>query len=92
MLKHYSVNTGGGGEEKKAMRLMGRALGDGKVYLPVRILHRDLAQARIPVLRYDIHATPDQIRTQTKDMCCHFIRNAFADNSRKATYPTAATG
>jgi hypothetical protein len=48
MLKHYSVNTGGGGEEKKAMRLMGRALGDGKVYLPVRILHRDLAQVGIP--------------------------------------------
>jgi len=71
MLKHYNVKPGGKDEQRKAMRLMGRALSDGQVYLPVRILHRDLCQAGIPVLRYDIRWTPDQIRTQTKGYIPH---------------------
>lgn len=66
LLKHYDEKPGGKDEQKRAVRLMGRALSDGQVYLPVRLLHRDLAKAGIPVLRYDIRWTPEHLRTQTK--------------------------
>jgi hypothetical protein len=49
MLKHCNVNPGGEDEQKKAMRFMGRALKGKQVYLPVRVIHRALAQA---VIRY----------------------------------------
>ncbi|CCM06018.1 uncharacterized protein FIBRA_08262 [Fibroporia radiculosa] len=45
-----------------AKRFMGLVLSDGQVYLPVRLLARDLAAAGFPVLRYQIRWTPEQVR------------------------------
>lgn len=47
---------------EQAQRLFGEVLCDGQVYLPVRILARDLHRAGFPVLRYHIKWTPEQSR------------------------------
>jgi hypothetical protein len=44
----------------------GEILSDGQVYLPVRLLVRDLAAAEYPVLRYQIAWTPEQGRPMGK--------------------------
>ncbi|EPQ55190.1 carboxylesterase [Gloeophyllum trabeum ATCC 11539] len=43
-------------------RLFGEILSDGQVYIPVRLLARDLLQHGYPALRYIIQWTPEQMR------------------------------
>ncbi|KAI0948177.1 hypothetical protein AcW1_009761 [Taiwanofungus camphoratus] len=43
-------------------KLLGEILSDGQVYLPVRLLARDLRATDFPVVRYEIRWTPEQIR------------------------------
>lgn len=43
-------------------RLYGEIAADYQVYLPVRLLVRDLQNASYPVLRYQFRWTPEQIR------------------------------
>ncbi|KAF7356947.1 Carboxylic ester hydrolase [Mycena venus] len=45
-------------------KLMGEIFSDSQVHLPIRILVRDLHEARFPVLRYEIRWTPEQLRVE----------------------------
>jgi hypothetical protein len=45
-------------------RLYGEILSCGQVYLPVRILVRDLQKAGFPIFRYKIGWTPEQNRVE----------------------------
>lgn len=47
-------------EESK--RLFGDILSDGQVNIPDRLLTRDLRHVGFPVLRYEIHWVPEQLR------------------------------
>ncbi|KAJ7746756.1 Alpha/Beta hydrolase protein [Mycena maculata] len=47
-----------------AQRQFGEILSDSQVHLPMRILTRDLHEAKFPVLRYEIRWTPEQLRTE----------------------------
>ena len=62
MLEHYAKDIPDdiGGATLK--RLFGDMLSEGQVYLPVRMLHRDLVNAGFPVVRYDIRWTPENTR------------------------------
>lgn len=51
-----------GAPEEEFQRLFGEMLSQGQVYLPVRLLARDLLAAGFPVLRYEIAWTPEQNR------------------------------
>ncbi|KAI0781938.1 carboxylesterase [Abortiporus biennis] len=51
-----------GDGEEEIKRLFGEILSEGQVYLPGRILHRDLVNADFPVLRYEIRWVPEQVR------------------------------
>jgi hypothetical protein len=46
----------------EVQQLFGRILSDGQVYLPTRLLARDLQAAGFPVLRYQIGWTPEGAR------------------------------
>ncbi|PCH34967.1 carboxylesterase [Wolfiporia cocos MD-104 SS10] len=61
MLKHYRTLPDGASDEE-VMKLLGEIVSDGQVYLPVRILARDLLAADFPVVRYQIRWTPEQVR------------------------------
>lgn len=47
---------------EESERLFGEILSDGQVYLPVRLLTRDLHAAGFPIFRYQIRWTPEQKR------------------------------
>jgi hypothetical protein len=49
---------------EEAQRMYGEILSFGQVHLPVRLLVRDLQNARFPVLRYEIGWTPEQNRVE----------------------------
>ncbi|KAF5392042.1 hypothetical protein D9757_003186 [Collybiopsis confluens] len=49
---------------EECVRLFGDILSDWQVHLPVRMLARDLYQAGVPVLRYEIGWTPEQLRPE----------------------------
>ena len=49
-------------EGSVAERLFGEVLSTGQVYLPGRILARDLLASGFPVLRYEIRWTPEEVR------------------------------
>lgn len=49
-------------EGNVAERLFGEVLSTGQVYLPGRILARDLLTNGFPVLRYEIRWTPEEVR------------------------------
>lgn len=48
--------------EDEVRKLFGEILSDCQVYLPERLLARDLVKAGFPVLRYNIRWTPEQVR------------------------------
>jgi len=50
------------GETAMWERVFGEMLSTGQVYLPVRMLARDLCGAEFPVVRYVIEWTPEQCR------------------------------
>ncbi|KAL1745249.1 Alpha/Beta hydrolase protein, partial [Schizophyllum fasciatum] len=45
-----------------AARRFGEVLSAGQVHVPVRLLHRDLAQAGFPVVRYTVRWAPEQVK------------------------------
>lgn len=49
-------------KEEEVLRLFGEVLSAGQVYLPARILVRDLLKHRFPALRYEIRWTPEEVR------------------------------
>ena len=49
-------------EDNVTIRLFGEVLSTGQVYLPGRILARDLLASGFPVLRYEIRWTPEEAR------------------------------
>jgi len=49
-------------------KLFGVIASAGQVYLPVRLLHRDLLQAGFPTFRYTIKWTPEKARPNGKQM------------------------
>ncbi|OCH89195.1 carboxylesterase [Obba rivulosa] len=51
-----------GAPREEFERLFGEMLSEGQVHLPVRLLARDLAAAGLPVVRYQIRWTPEQLR------------------------------
>lgn len=51
-----------GAAEAEFERLFGEMLSEGQVYLPVRLLVRDLRAASLPFVRYQIQWTPEQVR------------------------------
>ncbi|RDB18578.1 hypothetical protein Hypma_000327 [Hypsizygus marmoreus] len=51
-------------ESEEAQKKYGEILSCGQVYLPVRLLARDLLEAGFPVLRYTIQWTPEQSRVK----------------------------
>lgn len=53
---------GEGAKEEEFVRLFGEVLSVGQVYLPERILVRDLIKHKFPVLRYEIRWTPEEVR------------------------------
>lgn len=53
-------------------KYMGTALSDAQVYVPLRILARDLANAGFPMLRYEIGWVPEQLSEMTGGL---FIRS-----------------
>lgn len=61
LLSQYPILPGAATpEECKA--LFGEILSDGQVYIPDRMLARDLSRVDFPVLRYEIHWVPEQLR------------------------------
>ncbi|KAI0765875.1 carboxylesterase [Trametes elegans] len=49
-------------EPEEVVRVLGKILSEGQVYLPVRLLARDLVSAGYPVVRYEIAWTPEEGR------------------------------
>jgi hypothetical protein len=49
-------------------KLFGVILSAAQVHLPIRLLHRDLLQARYPTFRYTIKWTPEQARPNGKQI------------------------
>jgi len=47
---------------EESQRLFGDILADGQVNIPDRLLARDLRLVNFPVLRYEIHWVPEQLR------------------------------
>lgn len=61
LLEHYPELPEDATSEE-SQRLFGEVLSDSQVYLPGRILVRDLHDAGFPVLRYDIRWAPEKFR------------------------------
>ncbi|KAA1466532.1 carboxylesterase [Dentipellis sp. KUC8613] len=61
LVKHYA-DLPEDSDPAAFQRLFGEMLSDGQVYLPVRLLHRDLQHHGYPVVRYEIRWTPEQLR------------------------------
>lgn len=59
-------HLGENASQEECFELFGKVFSDGQVYLPVRLLARDLIASEFPVIRYDIRWTPEQIREHTK--------------------------
>jgi hypothetical protein len=49
-------------KEEEISRLFGEVLSAGQIYLPTRILVRDLLKHKFPALRYEIKWTPEEAR------------------------------
>ncbi|KAH9836084.1 carboxylesterase [Rhodofomes roseus] len=58
-------------------KFMGTALSDAQVYIPLRILARDLANAGYPVLRYEIGWVPEQLSEFTGGYVSHGTDRVF---------------
>jgi carboxylesterase type B len=63
----------------ESQRLFGDILADGQVNIPDRLLARDLRLVDFPVLRYEIHWAPEQLRiggyvTHATDRCLWALR------------------
>ncbi|TFY77578.1 hypothetical protein EWM64_g6433 [Hericium alpestre] len=52
-------------------RRFGEELSDGQIYLPVRLLHRDLLAHGFPAFRYEIRWAPEQVRARVKGYVTH---------------------
>jgi len=63
LVQHYDTLPDGATSEA-SQKLYGEILSDSQVHLPIRILVRDLHEARFPVLRYEIRWTPEQNRAE----------------------------
>jgi len=64
---------------EESQRLFGEILADGQVNIPDRLLARDLRRVDFPVLRYEIHWAPEQLRiggyvTHATDRCLWTVR------------------
>ncbi|KAF8549438.1 alpha/beta-hydrolase [Imleria badia] len=64
---------------EESQRLFGDILADGQVNIPDRLLARDLRHVGFPVLRYEIHWAPEQLRiggyvTHATDRCLWALR------------------
>ncbi|KAF8137391.1 Alpha/Beta hydrolase protein [Boletus edulis] len=72
----------------ESQRLFGDILADGQVNIPDRLLARDLRLVDFPVLRYEIHWAPEQLRiegyvTHATDRCLWMVRIPSLSLSQK---------
>lgn len=77
-------------EGSVAERLFGEVLSTGQVYLPGRILARDLLASGFPVLRYEIRWTPEEVRPLGKIVfvVSSDLKLNFSNNSGYVTHGT----
>ncbi|KAG6377518.1 hypothetical protein JVT61DRAFT_15326 [Boletus reticuloceps] len=73
---------------EEAQRLFGDILADRQVNIPDRLLARDLRLVDFPVLRYEIHWVPEQLRiggyvTHATDRCLWMVRIPSLSLSQK---------
>jgi len=63
--------------QAQVTKFMGTALSDAQVYIPLRILARDLINAGYPILRYEIGWVPEQLSAMTGGYVSHGTDRIF---------------